>query len=303
MSTENDTLPILRSLLFVPGHIEKMLSRAGDTEADGVILDLEDAVPVDQKATARACIQESLKRNEYEGKSIYIRLNPFDSGLTRDDVLAFAEVDFDGFVYPDARGVKDIHNLDAELQQIEIIGRKPRGSYQILPLLESPQAILNAADICSCSSRITAVIFGCEDYLAEQQGRHSYDELALLTPRTQVAMAARSAGIQPIDTPFVKVQDLRGLRSFAEVGLTLGMSGMCSLTPDQTIVINDVYTPNDEEIRNAHLIVAAADSCAAQNRGVCVIDGRFVSPPTIKAARKLLERAVRIKAQKEAKNG
>ncbi|MBU1652893.1 CoA ester lyase, partial [bacterium] len=280
MSAENDNLSILRSLLFVPGHIEKMLLRAAEIEADGIVLDLEDAVPAGQKETARHCVRNALKENNYKSKTVFIRVNPFESGLTRDDITAFSELPFDGFVYANTNDVEDIEKLNREIQQIEILGRRKRGTYRIIPILESPRGILNANRICDCSPRIVAVIFGCEDYLAEQEGRHSPGEEALLAPRTQVAMAAHAAGIQPIDTPFVRVQDLRNLRSFAEIGLTLGMSGMCALTPDQVTVINDVYTPNDEEIRNATLIVGAAESCAAQNRGVCVVDGRFISPPT-----------------------
>jgi citrate lyase subunit beta/citryl-CoA lyase len=156
--------------------------------------------------------------------------------------------------------------------------------------------VLNAAEIASASPRMMALIFGCEDYLAALQGRHSDAEEALLTPRALVAMAARAAGLEAIDTPYVRVHDLESLKWFAIQGRDLGFSGMCALSPRQIPVIHEAYTPSKEEIRQAEEVIAVAERSQAEGRGVMISGGAFVSPPTVRAAKKLLERTEAIRS-------
>jgi len=290
MSKPYDGPWVIRSLMFAPGHIEKMVQKASGSEADSIVLDLEDAVPDASKAQGREIISSVLKSGLYNKKTVFVRINPLDSGLTLFDLEAVACQELHGFVYPMARTSEDIRNFDAQLSLMENYLNLTIGHFSIIGIIETPLAVLNAYPIATASNRMVGLIFGCEDYLADLQGRHNVDEVSLHTPRSRVAISARAAGIEPIDTPYVEVHDLTGLRSFANSGRDLGMAGMCSMAPRQISTINEIYTPTEEEIRYSTDVVNAEEEALAANRGIVVIDGKFISPPTVKAARNLLAR-------------
>ena len=277
-------------MLFVPGHLEEMMKKGAGTAADCIVLDLEDAVPSCDKLIARKKVRHALEEGVYLRKTVFVRVNSFETDLTIGDIEGVACRNLHGFVYPRADRAEDIKRLDSQLERIEKNLDLPAGHFSLIAVIETPLAVLNARNTAEASPRIVGLIFGCEDFLAELQGRHSADEIALVTPRAQVAMAARAAGIEPIDTPYVKVSDIEGLRSFAEMSLNLGMAGMCALTPQQAAVINEIYTPKEEEIQYARKVLQAAEEIEGSDRGVFIAGDKFISPPTIKAARKTLAR-------------
>lgn len=163
-------------------------------------------------------------------------------------------------------------------------------------LIETPLGVINVYKIAKASDRVVGLLFGCEDYLADMQARHAPLDLSLHYPRSQVAVAARAAGVEPIDTPYVQVHDQEGLREFATHARDLGMAGMLIMTPRQLEVCHQVYTPSEEEVNRAKAIVAAAEDAKKEGRGIVVVDGNFVSPPTVKAAYKVLKRSQAIEA-------
>lgn len=281
---------VLRSVLFVPGHIEKMAQKAALSEADCVVLDLEDAVPPQFKKQGREIIREVLKSGMFVKKTVFVRINPLETGLTLRDVEAVAYQELHGFIYPMARTPDNIKNFDAQLRLIEHHQGLPLEHFSIIALIETPLAVLNAYQIATASKRMVGLLFGCEDFLAELEGQHNADEIALHTPRAQVALAARAVGIEPIDTPYVKVHDLEGLKIFARQGRTLGMSGMLVMSPSQIPVVHDIYTPSEEEITFAREVVKTEEDAQASGKGIVIVDGKFISPPSVKAARNVLTR-------------
>lgn len=255
--SDHDKL-VIRSFLFVPGHIEKMLIKASRTNADCVALCLEDAVPYEEKETARKTIKAVLNKGLFLEKTVFVRINSMDTGLTLKDLEGVACKELDGFVYPMAYEPDDIKKFDAQLSLMETQLTLRKGHFSIIVLIETPQAVLKAFDIAKASDRVVGLLFGCEDYMAEMQSRYSKEEMSLFTPRSLVAMAARAAGVEPIDTPYVKIYDLEGLRRFASLGRDLGMSGMLVMSPRQIEVAHECYTPNEEEIDYATEVVEAA---------------------------------------------
>ena len=286
---------VIRSALFVPGHIDKMLSRAADSGADCLLLDLEDAVPSGKKSEARQKIRQTLERELFTRSAVFVRVNSIETALTAQDLEGVVCRHLHGIVYPNANAPDDIKKLDKELKRIEKEADLFLGQLSIIPLVETPRGVLNAHAIARSSSRIVGLIFGCEDYLAELHGRHGADEASLQVPRAMVAMAARAAGIEPIDTPYVKVNDAAGLQSFARTGRDLGMGGMCALTPDQVRLINEVYTPAEDQVQTAHEMIRAAQDFINSGRGVFISEARFIAPPTLRAAAKTLARHEAIK--------
>ena len=290
---------VLRSMLFVPGQIDKMLTKAPETEADCVVLDLEDAVPPAEKATARGKIRQALEAGLYRRKTAFVRINPIESGLTLRDLDGVACHHLHGFVYPMTYTADDIKKFDAQLSLIENHLDLSKGHFSIVALIETPLAVLNAYSIATASERVVALMFGCEDYMAEQTARHAEQDVSLHTPRAMIAMAARAARVVPVDTPYVRVHDLEGMKPFARRARDLGMGGMVVLNPAQIAVANEIYTPSAEEIETAQAIVTAADVAAREGRGVVVVDNKFISPPTLKAARTTLARREAIRALEE----
>jgi len=295
MRKSNHGKLIIRSFLFVPGHIEKMLIKASQSNADCVALCLEDAVPHEEKETARKTIRNVLAKGLYKHKPVFVRINPLDTGLTLKDLEGVACEEVDGFVYPMVYEPDDIKKFDAQLSLMETHLNLPKGHFSIIVLIETPQAVLKAFDIAKASDRVVGLLFGCEDYMAEMQSRYSKEEMSLFTPRSLMAMAARAAGVEPIDTPYVQIYDLEGLRRFASIGRDLGMSGMLVMSPRQIEVAHECYTPSQEEIDYAAEVVDAAAKAKKEGKGIVMVNNKFVSPPTLKQSEKLLDHVSAIK--------
>jgi len=279
---------VMRTFLFVPGHNEKLLAKASQSEADCVAMCLEDAVPLNEKENARKTIRKVLSEGYFNQKPVFVRINSMDTGLTLRDVEAVACKELDGFVYPMAYTPDDIKSFDAQLNLIEAHLGLVKGHFSIVVLVETPLAVLNAYDIAKASSRVIALLFGCEDYMAEMESRYSKEEQSLFVPRSMIAMAARAAGVVPLDTPYVRVHDLEGLKRFASLGRDLGMAGMLVMSPRQIDVVRECYTPSQEEIEYATDVVNAAAAAQKEGKGIVIVQDKFVSPPTLKQATKLL---------------
>lgn len=292
---------VMRTFLFVPGHIEKFLKKASQSNADCVALCLEDAVPYDEKKNARKTIKKLLSDGLFNNKPVFVRINSMDTGLTLRDLEAVACKELDGFVYPMAYTSDDIKSFDAQLSLMEDQLNLKKGHFSIVVLVETPLAILKSYEIATASKRVVALLFGCEDYMAEMESRYSIEERSLFAPRSMMAMAARAAGVEPLDTPYVKVHDLDGLKRFATLGRDLGMSGMLVMSPRQIQVAKECYTPSSEEIETATEIVRAADEAEKEGRGIVIVKGNFISPPTLKQARKLILRAKEIENTEKEK--
>lgn len=281
---------VLRTMLFLPGHVDKMVHKAATSNADCVVLDLEDAVPHDQKETARQKIRLFLEQGLFKNKTVFVRINPIESGLTLRDLEGVACEELHGFVYPMAYTADDVKNFDAQLRLMESNLNLPRGHFSLIVLIETPLAVLNAYEIAKASTRVVGLLFGCEDYMAEMQARYSELDMSLHTPRAIVAMASRAAGVEPIDTPYVRVHDLEGLREFANRARDVGMAGMLVMTPRQIDVASEVYSPTGKELEDSQEIVEAAKKAHEEGRSIVVVKERFVSPPTLKQAHKVLAR-------------
>lgn len=281
---------VLRTVLFVPGHLEKFLVNAASSDADCLVLDLEDAVPAGKKAEARETIRQVLEKNIYGNKTVFVRANPLHTGWTERDIKETACAQVHGYVFPRFERPQEMANYEDLLLQAEQNLGFQAGYFSITAVIETPLGVLNCLDIAGSSRRLIALIFGCEDFLAELQGRHCQGELALRFPRAQVAAATRAAGIEPIDSPYVQVHDLTGLKTFAEEGRNLGMGGMCAMSPRQIPIIRQVFSPSPEEIQFAKEVLEAEKNALTSDRGVLLVKGKFISPPTVKAAKKIIER-------------
>ena len=290
---------VMRTLLFIPGHVDSMLNKAATIDSDCIAFCLEDAVPITHKVEARSKIRQLLNKTNFNGKNVFVRINSMDTGQTLLDLDAVACKELDGFVYPMANTQDDIKNFSSQLSLIEYQHNIKKGHFSIIVLVETPMALLNCYELAKASDRVVALLFGCEDYMAEMESRYSKDEMSLFVPRSNIAIAAKAADVEALDTPYVNISNLDGLRKFATIGRDLGMTGMLVMSPRQLPVVKECYTPSKSEIDHAEAIIEGEKLASDQGKGITIVDGKFVSPPTIKQSKKLLKRAGLIKSFEE----
>jgi citrate lyase subunit beta/citryl-CoA lyase len=282
---------LLRSMMFVPGHNRRLLEGAARSDADALILDLEDSVrPDDQKQAARDTIRAVLGEGLLAGRTVFVRVNDRESGHLLRDVLALTVEGITGFVYPKSRSGQDVYFFDKLLETVEAERGIPIGTLAVVPLIETAAAVLQAADICRASPRVAAIAFGCEDFLADLGGAHDAAGRSLYTARALIALAAKAAGVQAIDTVHIQVHDLAGLEQDLQLARELGFDGMLVLHPKEIAVVHRLLSPSAEEVAGAREMIRLSEEAERQQRGVAILDGRFIGPPMLRAARKTLAR-------------
>ncbi|MDH5815219.1 MAG: CoA ester lyase [Candidatus Nezhaarchaeota archaeon] len=282
---------LLRSLLFVPGNNWRLIESAKKMiEADAIILDMEDAVPIDDKETARWFIRDAIKELKNAGHFIVIRVNSISSNLLEEDLKFVVQEGVDAIMLPKTESKEDIMKLEEMLKREEEL--KGLAPISVIPLIESARGVLNACEVASASKRIIALAFGAADYLRDLGLSYftlSSEEYELLFPRSQLVLAARNAGIAAIDTPYLGlIIDLEGVARESKLALSLGFKGKMCIHPSHVRVINEVFTPSEKEIDLAKRIVEAYERAVKQGLGATSVEGRMIDRATYEQAKELL---------------
>lgn len=289
---------LLRSLMFVPSHNEKLMTSAGKTDADVLLLDIEDSVqPTVNKQKARDTIIRYVSEGKFEGRKIFPRVNDRESGELLKDILQLTIEGISGFMYPKSRRGEDVYFFDKLLETIEYEKGIPIGTYKIIPLIETSCAVMNVQEICTASSRVIAIAYGSEDFITDLEGVHDKEHSSLFVPRAMIAMAARAAGIIPIDTVHVRVHDLEDLEKNLIVSKNLGFEGMLVLNPKEIPLVHQYYSPSEQEVSDAEEMLRLSAEAQDQGEGVAIKSGKFIGPPMIKAAKKVLLKQELIKSR------
>ena len=282
---------LLRSMMFVPGHNEKLLINASRSTADALILDVEDSVmPVSNKQLARDMIRQKVTSGLFKNFKVFPRINDRESGHCLKDVYALTIEGVTGFVYPKAMRGEDIYFFDKLLETLEYEKNLPVGTFKIVPLIETSAAVLNAQEICLASNRVIAIAYGCEDFIADLEGIHDAEGKSLYVARAMIAMAARATGVIPIDTVHIKVHDLEDLEESVKLARTLGFEGMLILHPKELEIAHRHFTPSETEVQDATEMLQLSREAEEMDKGVAVFNGKFIGPPMVIAAKKVLER-------------
>ena len=282
---------VLRTMMFVPGHNERLLLSASRSKADALILDLEDSVlPVPNKQIARKIILEKVNAGLFKNFYLFPRINDRESGFLLKDVHALTVPGIDGFVYPKAYRGEDIYFFDKLLETIEYEKGFPIGTFKIVPLIETSAAVLNAQEICLSSNRVVAIAFGCEDFVSDLEGVHDSEGKSIFTARAMIAMAARATGVIPIDTVHINVHDLEDLEKNVKLAKILGFEGMLILHPKELEIANKYFTPSKSEVTDAKEMLRLQEEAKKGNKGVAVMNGKFIGPPMVIAAKKTIDR-------------
>lgn len=283
---------VFRSLMFVPGHNEKFINSAMASKADAILFDIEDSVqPVANKQVARDTIVRYINERKFVNRQIFPRVNDRESGQLLKDIFQLTIEGVDGFVYPKSKKGEDIYFFDKLLETIEYEKGFPVGTFKIIPLIETAAAVMNVQEICSASKRVIAIAFGSEDFITDLEGIHDDEHVSLFTPRSMIAMAARAAGVIPIDTVHVNVHDLEDLEVNLKLSKKLGFEGMLVLNPKEIPLVHQYYSPSEKEIDDAKEMIRLSEESVRNGEGVAIMNGKFIGPPFLANARKILKKA------------
>ncbi len=285
---------LMRSLMFVPAHNHKLLDSSLRRDADVLLLDIEDSVPMCDKQSARDNIREFVERPDAQGKVIFPRVNDRESGELLKDLYQLAIPGVTGFMYPKSTKEEDVYFVGKLLETIEYEKHIPVGTFKLIPLIETAGAIVNIKEICSACSRVVAVAFGCEDYVTDLGGKHDAGGQSIFYARNAIVNAARATGVLPIDTVHIKVHDLEDLERNLILSKNLGFEGMLVLNPKELPLVHKYYSPSEEEIAWAEEMVQLTAEAKAEGNGVAVKDNKFIGPPMLKMAEKILNKQKQI---------
>lgn len=286
-----------RSVHFVPGGSDRMMARALTLPADGLILDLEDAVPPDRKVATRPIVARWLRELDFGGRERWIRMNPLATGLGQGDLEETIAARPDGYVVPKPNRAADVRDIAHLLDRLEHQHGLANGSTRLLLIAtETPEGLLNIRETTTASPRIAAVSWGVEDLGAAMAlGRVRDAEGRFLDiprhARVMCAVAAAAAGVQALDTVYTDIADLDGLRRECQEGVAMGFIGKISIHPSQIAVINEVFTPVPAEIAEARELVGAFEEHARQGVYAFRFKGLMVDAPHLARARTIIARA------------
>lgn len=283
---------LFRSLMFVPAHNERLMNSASRSNADVLLLDIEDSVqPVENKQAARNNILRYIAEGKFEGKPLYPRINDRESGELLKDVYQLTVPGIEGFVYPKATCGQDIYFIGKLLETVEYEKKLPIGTFKLIPLIETAGAVMNIQEICKACTRVVAVAFGCEDFVTDLQGKHDLEGNSIFTARAMIAMGARACSVYPIDTVHIRVHDLEDLEKNLILSKKLGFEGMLVLNPKELPLVHQYYSPSEEEVAWAEEMIALSNAAFAEGKGVAVKDNKFIGPPMLKMARKIVAKS------------
>jgi len=282
-------MSLFRSWMFVPGNQERRLQKVKDLGSDIVIYDLEDAVPLQEKDKARELVQQTVA--DHRDKVQYVRVNDATTPYFAAD-LRVAGAGAAGIVLPKAAGKGQIRLVEELLSEVEEKYQLPRGSAEIVPLIESALGVHHAYEIATASQRVKRLAFGSVDFTLDVNAQLTKEGTEILYARSHLVVVSRAAGIEPpIDAVYIHVKDSEGLERDARLAKQLGFQGKLVIHPDQIAVVNQVFAPAQEEVEAARKIVAAFEEAVASGLAAIQVDGRLIDYPVAEKAKRIVAQA------------
>jgi citrate lyase subunit beta/citryl-CoA lyase len=291
--------------LSVPGSSERFLAKAPGIPADMTFLDLEDAVAPLEKEGARKKVVDAIKNLDWDDRVLCVRVNAWDTRWTYQDVIEVvsnAGERLDEIMMPKVQTAADVIAMDLLLTQIEVNCGLPVGHIGIEAQIETAKGLINVEDICAASHRLETIVFGPADFSASM-------ELPVLTGGVQIPeypgdhfhyvfskilMAGRANGLQVIDGPFLKIRDLDALKDYCMRTRYLGYDGKWALHPDQVDVINEIYSPTQEQFDRAWDILEAYKKATEVDKlGAVMFGDEMIDEASRKMALKFVARGER----------
>lgn len=284
-------MKLRRSMLFVPGSNAAMLSNSFIYKPDAIMFDLEDAVALKEKDSARILVAHALQHPFYQDIETIVRVNPLDSEFGPDDLNAVVRAGADIVRLPKTDTAQDVIDMDNAITAVEENCGRPVGSTKLLAAIESPLGVTQANEIAKASSRLIGIALGAEDYVRNLKTERSADGIELLFARCSILQAARAAGIMAFDTVFSNSDDEEGFLREASLIKQLGFDGKSLINPRQIELLHNLYAPSQKDVDFAQRVIKAAEQAEQEGLGVVSLNGKMVDSPIIERAKLVLQRA------------
>ena len=272
-----------RSLLYMPGSNPRALEKARGLPADGLIIDLEDAVAADTKEAARAIVAAALAAGGYGTRELVLRVNQLDTPWGHSDLAVAATMPIDAVLLPK---VENPDRVRLTLSLLDALGASER--LAVWCMIETPLGVLAAREIAAASPRLTALVLGTSDLTKELHALATRDRLPLITSLGLAMLAARAYGLAILDGVHFDLSDNEGFAFACRQGRELGFDGKTLIHPKQIAPANAAYAPSPEEIEYSRRVIAAHAEGAAAGKGVVLVDGKLVEGLHVENARRLL---------------
>ncbi|WP_428624158.1 HpcH/HpaI aldolase/citrate lyase family protein [Sedimenticola sp.] len=273
----------LRSVLYAPGSNRRALEKARTLPIDGLILDLEDAVSPDAKATARETVAQVLSEGGYGYRWRVVRINGLDTAWGEDDLQAMAQRGVDAILLPKVESPEMVKRASDALDKA--------GAPSDLPLwimAETPRGILEIQRIVAAHPRLQVIVMGTSDLAKELRVRHTPGREGLLAALGLCVLAARTQGLDILDGVYLDLQDDSGYAAACEQGRDMGFDGKTLIHPKQIEAANRAFGISDDALQQARQIIAAWQQAQQVGSGVCVVEGRLVESLHVDEARRVV---------------
>ncbi|MBC2857371.1 HpcH/HpaI aldolase/citrate lyase family protein [Cetobacterium sp. 2A] len=288
-------MKLRRSMLFVPGNNPAIIKDVHIYKPDSVMFDLEDAIAVTEKDSARFLVFNMLQKfkdlYKREGIETVVRINSLDSEYGIQDLEFMVRSGVEVIRIPKTDTAKDVHDVEEHIERIEKEAGIPVGTTKIMVAIESPLGALNALEIARSSSRLIGMAIGGEDYVTNLKTTRSTSGVEMLMARSMIVMAARASGISAMDSVYSDVNNDEGFLNEANTIKQMGFDGKSLIHPRQIELIHQVYTPDEKNIKKSLKIIAATEEAMAEGKGVFTVDGKMVDKPIIERAYHVLNLA------------
>ena len=277
----------MKSLLFAPGNHARRVEKALGLPADGVILDLEDAVAVSEKAATRSMVADAFVKAR--AGRLYVRVNAMTTEWCHGDIDAVVQPGLDGIILPKVEHAHELRTAEWLIGNLERDRGLPGGSIDVIPIIETALGISNLAQICRSDTRTRRLAFGAGDFTLDMGMVWTRSEVELLPHRAACVMESRAAGLEPpLDTVWADLRDPEGFVASARHAAALGFQGKMCIHPDQVAPANAAFTPDEAAVAQARRIVAAFEIAEAEGLASIQLDGQFIDYPIVQRARRVL---------------
>ncbi len=279
------------SRLYLPGNNPALMINAGLHSADGIILDLEDSVAPEKKDEARILVRNALRQVDFCGSERMVRINQGPVGIK--DLHSVLPHNVNLILIPKCESADDIKKVEKEISGIRK-SKNLKNQVFLMPIIESALGVENSFEIAKSSENVVAIAIGLEDYTADLGVPRTLEGKESFYARSRIVVAAKAAGIQPIDSVFSDVADMDALKANVMQSKTLGFEGMGCIHPRQVSIIRQGYAPDEAEIEKSKKIVLAFKAAEHKGVGVVALGSKMIDPPVVKRAQKSIDLAVRM---------
>ncbi|MFP1646967.1 citrate (pro-3S)-lyase subunit beta [Enterococcus mundtii] len=287
-----------RTMMFVPGANAAMLRDAPLYGADSLMFDLEDAVSLKEKDSARLLVHMALKTFDYSEVETVVRINALTAGGDQ-DIEAMVLAGIDVIRLPKTETAQDIIEVDQVITSVEETYQIPMGTTKMMAAIESAEGVLNAREIAKASKRLVGIALGAEDYVTNMKTQRYPDGQELSFARNMILHSARAAGIAAIDTVYSDVENVEGFQTEVRLIKQLGFDGKSVINPRQIPLVHAIYEPTEKEIQAAKEVIWGIQEAEAKGSGVISVNGKMVDKPIVERAERVIALAKAAKLIRE----